>query len=288
MAIDTETKRRSMLGMGLMFLVIAPVPDGTLSSVDRLHIMGWPGTIAPAAPGVSTTAIHIFSTGTISANHASDSGDNALLAGDIEVQGQGYFGGATNYSHFEADGTYVMKGAATVFADLVLPLSSARVPAANAPTWATFIGNLNAYTYGLNDFQEFSTELAHSYKSGVTIEFHVHGAVNGSNVDERKIKLEVEYTIADIPAESGFGDVYPATTTLNGELTIPALTTDLTAFSIDIGDDTTGNFVQGAIIKGRIRRITSTGTEPTADPFLTELGIHIESDTIGTRTSTAK
>ncbi|KKL10333.1 hypothetical protein LCGC14_2556920, partial [marine sediment metagenome] len=59
-------------------------------------------------------------------------------------------------------------------------------------------------------------------------------------------------------------------------------------FTIDIGDDTTSNFVQGAIIKGRIRRIASTGTEPTSDPFLTEVGIHIESDTIGTRTATVK
>ena len=147
---------------------------------------------------------------------------------------------------------------------------------------------MNAYTYGLNDFQEFSTELAHSYKSGSTIEFHVHGAVNGSNVDERIIKFEIEYTIADIPAESGFGDVYPATTTIDAELTIPALTTDITGFSIDIDDDITGNFVQGAIIKGRVRRIASTGTEPTSDPFLTEVGIHIESDTIGSRTATAK
>ncbi len=197
-------------------------------------------------------------------------------------------GVAANFSEFEPDGTYVMNGAATVFNDLVLPLSSARVPAANAPTWSGFIGNLNAYTYGLNDFQEFSTELAHSYKGGATIEFHVHGAVNGSDVDERTIKIEIEYTIADTPAESGFGDVYPATTTINAELTIPASTTDLTVFSVDIGDDTSASFVQGAIIKGRIRRIASTGTEPTADPFLTEVGIHIESDTIGTRTSTSK
>ncbi len=197
-------------------------------------------------------------------------------------------GGTTDYSEFEVNGTYKMNGAATVFNDIVISLSSARVPAANAPTWAGFIGNLNAYTYGLNDFQEFSTELAHSYKDGATIEFHTHGAVNGSDVDDRTIKFEIEYTIADAQAESGFGDVYPATTTINAELTIPASTTDLTAFTIDIGDDTSGTFVQGAIVKGRIRRIASSGSEPAADPFLTEVGIHIESDTIGTRTATSK
>ena len=197
-------------------------------------------------------------------------------------------GGTTDYSQFEADGTYVMKGAATVWNDLVLPLSSARVPASNAPTWTGLIGNLNAYTYGLNDFQEFSTELSHGYKSGSTFEFHVHGALNGSNVDERKIKFEIEYTIADTPAEAGFGDVYPATTTIPGELTIPGSTTDLTAFSINIGTDSTASFIQGAIINGRVRRIASTGTEPTGDPFLTQVGIHVEANTIGTRTQTTK
>ncbi len=199
-----------------------------------------------------------------------------------------HHGDATDYSQFEADGTYVMEGAATVFNDIVVPLSSARVPAANAPSWSSFIGNLNAYTYGLNDYQEFSTELIHSYKNAATIEFHIHGAVNGSNVDDRTIKFEIEYSIADIPPETGFGDVFPATTTITAELTIPAVTTDLTGFSIDIGDDVTGNFVQGAIVKGRIRRIASTGTEPTGDPFLTEVGMHVESDTIGTRTAIAK
>ena len=225
----------------------------------------------------------------LSTNDGSDA-DTPTDHVKIDAAGNIYLGdlGGTNQTVIETDGTIRFDGAATVFNDLVVPLSSARVPAANAPSWDSFVGNLNAYTYDLNDFQEFSTELAHSYKNATLIEFHIHGAVNGSNVDERTIKFEIEYSIADVPAEDGFGDVFPATTTINAELTIPALTTDLTGFTLDIGDDTSGSFIQGAIVKGRLRRIASTGTEPTSDPFLTEVGLHIESDTIGTRTSTAK
>ena len=241
-----------------------------------------------AKTAAALAAIHIFSTIAVTPNHVSDSGDNVLLAGDIEVQGKAWFGGASNYAQFEADGTLVFNGTATTFNDIVISLSSARVPAANAPSWAGFIGNLNAYTYGLNDFQEFSTELSHSYKDSATIEFHIHGAVNGADGTDRTIKFEIEYSIVDVQPESGFGDVYPSTTTINAELTIPASTTDLTAFTIDIGDDTTGNFVQGAIVKGRVRRIASSGSEPSSDPFLTEVGIHLESYTIGTRTATTK
>ncbi|KKM22162.1 hypothetical protein LCGC14_1628100, partial [marine sediment metagenome] len=106
MAIDTETKRRSMLGMGLMFLVVAPVPDGTLSSVDRLHIIGFPGTIAPSA--VTTLLNYVGAIGkTVAGNspaHVSDSGDNLLILGDIEVQGQAWFGGVLNFTKIDSAG----------------------------------------------------------------------------------------------------------------------------------------------------------------------------------------
>ena len=110
MALDTATKRRSMLGMGIMALVIAPVADGTLSSVDRLHIMGMPGAVSPASPGVDTSNIHIFSTSKVEPNHVSDSGDNVLVVGQLEAQGGGYFGGASNYTNIEADGDIVQVG----------------------------------------------------------------------------------------------------------------------------------------------------------------------------------
>ncbi len=38
MAVDTETKRRSSLGMGITALMIAPVADGDIANVDRKHV----------------------------------------------------------------------------------------------------------------------------------------------------------------------------------------------------------------------------------------------------------
>ena len=90
MAVDSETKRRSALGMVIMALVIAPVPDGAIAAVDREHIIGIYAGITPASPGVLTSNIHIFSTGTVEPNHASDSGNNVLIAGDLEAQGDVY------------------------------------------------------------------------------------------------------------------------------------------------------------------------------------------------------
>ena len=210
MAIDSQTKRRSMLGMGLMFLVIAPVPDGTLSSVDRLHIMGWPGTIAPAAPGVATTAIHIFSTSTISANHASDSGDNALLAGDIEVQGTGWFGGASNYAKMDSNGISLV-GTAKVITDM--PFANAKFPiidkasgngikvdttaptfgfadllgdqfsrntGGTKPTLAAYNGDVDAWQFSNGDEAYLSYHIPHDYVPGTDIHLHIHWSQNNT------------------------------------------------------------------------------------------------------------
>ena len=197
-------------------------------------------------------------------------------------------GAPTSFSKFEPDGTLEFNGEATVFEDIPISLSSARVPAANAPTWSGFIGNLNTYTYGLNDFQEFSTEIEHSYKESSDIEFHIHGATNGLEGVDKTIKFEIEYELVNPNTINGLGGVYTGTTTMNGEMIIPASTADKTSFVLDIGIENTGNFLQGASVVGRVRRIASTGTEPVSDPFVVQVGIHIEQDTVGSRTELTK
>jgi len=58
MAVDTETKRRSVLGMTIISLVIAPLADGTVANVDREHIIGIYAGIAPG--GVVAVAASPF------------------------------------------------------------------------------------------------------------------------------------------------------------------------------------------------------------------------------------
>ena len=104
MAVNTETKRRSVAGMLIAALAIAPVPDGTVAAVDREHIIGIYAGIPPVSPAVDTDHIHIFSTGKVEPNHVSDSGDNLLLAGDLEVQGDVWVDGTIS------DGTATLTG----------------------------------------------------------------------------------------------------------------------------------------------------------------------------------
>lgn len=112
MAVDSETKRRSVAGMLIMALAIAPVPDGTVAAVDREHATAIYAGIAPASPGVATNAIHIFSEATVEPDHVSDSGNDLLVAEQIEAQGGGYFGGPSNYTKISATGDIMPVGSA--------------------------------------------------------------------------------------------------------------------------------------------------------------------------------
>lgn len=190
---------------------------------------------------------------------------------------------------FEADGTRVASGAATTFNDLFVGFSSAKVPAANFPNWEPFDGNLNAFTFAVNDYLELDpVELEHTYDEDTDFYLHVHWATNGSEGAAKYVKWEIEYTIANSPATGSVGDTFPATTVVSAETEIPASTADLANMYTAVATITGTNFNIGAILKMRVRRIASAGTAPVADPFGLMVGVHIEQDTDGSRTEVTK
>ena len=211
----------------------------------------------------------------------------------LQVVGTAGFGDDSgNETLISATGDLSFAGTATVFNDLVLPLDSAKVPAANAPNWESFVGNLNAFAYSVGDFQEFTTELVHGYKEGSDFAFHIHGALNALTAQEEKVQFEIEYTIADANQSTGFGDVFPdgSGSLLTAELVVPNATADLTHVFLIVGVDSAGTFGIDATIKGRIRRIAKSagGNELTGNIFLTQVGVHYEIDTVGSKTVSAK
>jgi hypothetical protein len=64
----------------------------------------WQEDYWPDFGGLATNAVHIFSTSNIDPNHVTDSGNNVLVAGQVEAQGGGFFGGATNYWEVDSSG----------------------------------------------------------------------------------------------------------------------------------------------------------------------------------------
>ncbi len=199
-------------------------------------------------------------------------------------------GGISNYTEFEADGTRVAHNAATSFDDIYTGFSGARVPAANAPNWEVFTGNLNAYTFAINDFLELnSIEIEHSYLEGSNYFLHVHWATNGQEAGDTVVRWEIEYTIANSDPTTGVGDAFAAAVVVSAETTIPAGTPDLTAMYTAVAEVDGSAVTMEAILGVRVRRVVSlAGDAPAANPFGQMVGVHIEKDTDGSRAQLTK
>ena len=216
MSVDSETKRRSALGMLVMALTIAPVPDGTVAAVDREHITGIYAGIAPASPGVSTSNIHIFSETTVEPNHATDNLSSVLIADDLEVQGEAFFGGASNFVRFTSDGFVVFNKASGKgikvdtatptfgFADLLGEVFQ-RNTGASKPTRAAWKGGTFGFQFAAGKEEEFEFHIPHDYVPDTEIFLHIHWGHNGTLVTGGTVTFDYELTYAKGHGQGVFG-----------------------------------------------------------------------------------
>lgn len=190
-----------------------------------------------------------------------------------------------NYFLVGKDGVPVLKGDATLWNDIsFLPLLVQRVGAANNPTLSPFIGNVQQLTFAVGDYVYVNFELTHEYKEGSNITLHTHWATNGTDVTDRFIKWEFEYTISNGAFfTTPLDEVFPSTTIVSQESTIPANTPSLVHVITALGTIPASEIQIGAYVLGRFRRIASAGTAPTANPFGLNMGSHVEIDTHGSR-----
>ena len=190
-----------------------------------------------------------------------------------------------NYSKFEADGTLEFQGAAIVWNDLQFQISDAKVtPASLLPSWEEFTTNTSEYAFSVNDEVDTSAnEIPHWWKEGTAGHAHIHITTKAVPAQEEKAQFTVTFAYADT-------DEVWVEAPLTAELTIPISTTALTNFYLDLGDITLTNYLFEAQIRCRVKRIAKSagGTEYVGDIFITQVGIHFESDTVGSRTERTK
>lgn len=230
----------------------------------------------------TSTAVSI--TGGVVYSSINDSNSPSLKAVQSGTGISAQFGDGTNNSIVEKDGTLRFDGTATVYDDLVCPLFVARTGTSNVPIWTALVGNINAYSFAVNDWLEFSTELLHSYKEGSNLEIHVHWAINGSNVDDRYVKWEVEYSIANTN-----GGTFGSSTVIANETKILANTATKTNMYTSVGTISGTGLTIGAQLMLRLRRIAAVGgSAPSANPYAVNVGIHYEKDTVGSRQISTK
>lgn len=187
-------------------------------------------------------------------------------------------GGASDNFEVEADGSWKANGAGTTYEDIDFPIVI-RTTGAGIPALATFQGNLTMAQWQVNDYNVCEVgEMKHPWKEGSTAYWHVHVWMNGSDTTNRYLNFEIEFTGADVNSQ------IPANTIVSsGDFLLPANTPAPYHHVIPIYAWTPAGMHIAAHVKPRLKRIASSGTAPTSNPFCEMMQLHIECDRNGSR-----
>jgi hypothetical protein len=170
-----------------------------------------------------------------------------------------------------------------VYGDLYVGLDASRV---SGTTQTTFVGgNIRELVFSNNDTADFpSIETQHDYKEGTDIESHLHIATRGTNASAYHVRYTIEYTWANRNV------VFPATTTLDVETTIPGGTAEFTHIYIDMGAISGAGKLIGSQLKFLLKKIASASSDAPAanNPYVLQAGFHYQKDTIGSRQEAVK
>lgn len=189
------------------------------------------------------------------------------------------FGGVTNYSEFEADGSLVFKAGATVFKDENFGGAVTAI-GPNAPAlvnWSTTSVLIPSFPHNLTKELNMLKEYDHAGKVGADITVHAH--IFPSNTVIGTAKFFCEYILKN--------DGNPAVTgTLNASVTTGGVAWD--ELRLNIGTISSAMLTQGTQIGMRLYRL-STDTGTYAHPVaVSTWGYHYELDMVGSREITTK
>lgn len=274
--LTTEDTDNNEYGFVTIFGIVRGLNTVGYDEGDCVYLSSTAGEFTKTMPVDGKARILI---GMVIKSHASDGwicvrvAENKYMFGDVDN---------TNYAYFESNGFLVNKGTALYWRDIDFPILI-RSTGTNIPTLETLQGNITAPQWQVNDFNVCEgQELVHEWKEGSQVNWHIHMITNGTDTTDRFVKWEIEWFWVN------GNDVISATDTQSYEYTIPANTPDKKMIIVPIYQWTPTNAKIAGHVYARLRRIASTGTAPTNNPWCTMLQLHIQCDTLGSRTISAK
>jgi len=191
------------------------------------------------------------------------------------------FGDASNYSTFEADGTLLMVGNATVWDDVRVSLVTRGSGGVN-PLFSQIQGTLYAYKFSGTADNEifFEVQMPHGWKEGTTIYPHVHWASNGTSKGNVTWGLDYEW--------QNINGTFSGTTS-NIFTSVAAVGTAKNQQITDIGANgiTEADKKISSMILCRLYRAGNSDAN-NDECFLLAFDIHYEVNTLGSRTTLVK
>lgn len=249
-------------------------------------------TNTDAQVSATVTASHARSHSIVSASdHTSSATPGYLLKADANglptEAGACKVGGASDYSEFEADGTYKANGAATTFDDLLgdvtrIQVSGVGIIADNTENALKFQTSANLSDYAVANYQ-----LRHRWKPGSNGFPHIHFEQTENDVPNFLIRIRWQRNFG---AKTTAWTDYKCNTAA-----VPYVSGTLNQIAYGAALTPPAGYSLSDIIQFRVFRDnanTSTvfaGADPfSTDVLVTGIDIHIEEDTLGSRTEYSK
>lgn len=228
-----------------------------------------PGYVAPLPPDLSVYALDA---------------NVVHLTGTELITGTKKFGSSLNYSTFESDGTLKFVGDATVIDDIntsVVPhTGGGAVPAVIAFNGDPYLKCIAfSGTNPIPDELPTSLEVLHGYKEGSDIRLHFHWYPTDNN--SGNVKWQLRYVWFDHDTVPGAG------TTVSVVETVAVNTAWLERASVFVISGT-GKHMGSRFVYCLFRDPTDAQDTYAHNAAMTDLGLHYEKDTVGSRTTLTK
>lgn len=262
-------------GITSIFRANATTPGNILEAQNSggtiYHLLSLTGAVFNEA-GIATTDFRV----------ESDTEANMLfLDANADTDGALYLGGSTNGVKINKGGELTLLGTATVWDDVVVNLSNIKAPASDPPTWRAYKGcELPAFRAGGTNAMYFTAQIPHSWKEGSTIGFHIHVAYPDNGAGNSRWTFT--YAWASV------GSNFPAAATsetLNFASPTTADRHALHTFTDIVG---TGQTISSVLLCSISRIGENAADTYGSDIYAISADFHVEKDTMGSKTATAK
>jgi len=218
--------------MKIWNLSITPSTDGGMD-IGSSNTLRWNNLYLKGSAffgTVSADNIYVAGTGYLSAINATNGAITNLTANVIDTNTINsisdyltvntktgmQIGDSANYCEIDSSGHLQLNGAATVWDDLQINISSVRVPASNAPSWTAYQSSqVLAFDKAQTNIIYFASQFPHSYKVDSDIEFHMHLAYADANTGSTT--WQFGYSWASMTA------TFPVATVVSTTIIAPAI-----------------------------------------------------------------
>ena len=183
---------------------------------------------------------------------------------------------------------YIVGSDQVVYEDLQVSLSTARLPAANAPTWRTYnygVGGgvtFAALGFAINDYVDFFVQTKHSMKLNTALDIHIHYTIPSDSADDN-----IKFQLDTVAAAIGSDYAVPSGSPYSSEHTLVGDEAGHHSY-LDVCDITAFNSTVSSLAICRLTRVAASADDYANEVYITYIDGHYQSDTAGSRQEATK